>query len=154
MRSEEIMRLLHEGFASAERPRPDEVVSHACAECFRIRDDFSPHVWSEVPPSVFEYHWDSFPLFTPRAFRYYLPGYMKHTLDYPQSDVAGWTIEKLRDLCHPDGFWTQRSGLLTAAEEQAIRAFLRFVYAAPEFARLRSDSYDALVCWGEHPEGA
>jgi hypothetical protein len=99
---------------------------------------------------VFEYHWGSFPLFTPEAFRYYIPGYLKHMLEHPQSEIAGWTIERLRDLGQPDSFWAERASLLSHTEREAIRAFLRYIHNAPEFARFRADSYDALACWEEH----
>ncbi len=94
MRADGLTQTLLHAFATIPRPARDEIVSHACAECFRIRDDFAPHAWPDVPASVFEYHWGSFPLFTPEAFRYYIPGYLKHMLEHPQSEIAGWTIER------------------------------------------------------------
>lgn len=154
MTTNDLRRLLNEGFTATPRPTPDEIVSHSCCECFRIRDDFSPHAWPDVPGEVFEYHWDSFPLFTPQALRYYLPGYMLHALKNPGSEVAGWVIEKLRDLGQPDEFWAPRASSFAETEKAAIREFLHFVYESPDFTRLRADSYDALVCWGENPNPA
>jgi hypothetical protein len=76
---------------------------------------------------------------------------MKYALENPQSEVSGWTIEKLRDLGQPDSFWAERAALLSDDEKAAILAFLKYAYTAPAFSRYRADCYDGLVCWGEHP---
>ena len=151
MTPSDLEQRLKKGFAETPRPRPDFIVAHQCEECSRIRDDFSPFDWTSVPGNIFEHHWDAFPLFTPQAFRYYLPGYILHVIKNSGSEVAGWMLPKLIDLGQPDDFWAQRRSLLTEAEEAVIREFLHFVYESPDFVRLRADSYDALVCWGERP---
>lgn len=129
---------------------PSEIVSHDCDECSRIRNDFAPHAWPKVPGDVLEYHCDSFPLFTPLAFRYYLPAFVLYALANPDSAVSRWVIEKLRDLGQPDEFWVSRADF-NEAQKAAIRRVLHFVYESPAFQKYRPDSFDALILWGEHP---
>lgn len=150
----DLAQRLRENFSEAPRPAPDLIVTHQCEECSRIRDDFSPFDWSSVPGDIFEYHWDAFSLFTPQAFHYYLPGYMLHVLNRPNSEVAEWMLPKLLALGRPDDFWAQRLSLFSASEKAVIREFLHFVYETSAFVRLRADCYDALVCWGERPDPA
>ena len=76
---------------------------------------------------------------------------MKYAIENPHSEVAGWTIEKLKDLAQPDSFWAERVALLSNDEKAAIRAFLKYAYATPAFSRYRTDCHDGLVWWGEHP---
>lgn len=72
-----------------------EIVSHRCHECDRVERDFRDVVWKEVPASVVEYHFDSLPLFTPRAFRYFLPAYIMASLTDPESNVPEFLFYSL-----------------------------------------------------------
>jgi hypothetical protein len=151
MTESDVDQSLAEAFRNAPHPTQDEIVSHACDECFRVRDDFAPHSSLTVPGEVLEYHYDSLPLFTPKAFRYFLPGYISHVLNNPESPMAAWVIERLQDLATQDSFWSTRTALLSEGEREAIRGFLRFIYEVPSFAPHIADIYDALVLWGDHP---
>ena len=151
MTESQVSQLLAEAFRNVPHPSKDEIVSHACDECFRVRDDFAPHTSLTFPGEVLEYHYDSLPLFTSEAFRYFIPGYISHVLSHPESQLAVWVIERLQDLATQDSFWSARATLFSEGEREAIREFLRFVYNAPPFAPHIADIYDALVLWGEHP---
>lgn len=151
MTESQVNQLLAKAFQNVPHPSRNEIVSHACDECFRVRDDFAPHSSLTVPGEILEYHYDSLPLFTPIAFRYFLPGYISHVLSHPESSMAGWIIERLQDLAAPNSFWSTRAALLSEGEREAIREFLRFIYSSPKFASLSADIYDALVLWGDHP---
>src|SRR5262245_19634067 len=118
MGADKLNQKLEAAFSGTARPAPEAIVSHSCEECFRIRDDFAPHAWPTVPARVIEYHRNSFPLFTPQAFRYYLPAYVIYALHHPESEVAGLTIERLRDLGQPDVFWTERLAVLSEVERE------------------------------------
>lgn len=151
MTESQVNQLIAEAFRNVPHPSKDEIVSHACDECFRVRDDFAPHSPLTVPGEVLEYHYDSLPLFTPEAFRYFLPGYISHVLNHPESPMASWFLERLQGLATPDSFWSSRAALLSEGEREAILEFLRFIYNAPTFAPHIADIYDALVLWGDHP---
>jgi hypothetical protein len=148
MTESNVKQLLADAFQNAPRPSRDEIVSHACPECFCVRDDFAPYTSLSVPGETFEYHWDSLPLFTPEAFRYFLPGYMTHMLNHPDSPLVGWVLERLQDLARPDEFWAVRATLLSKSEREAIQSFLRFAYETPLFAPHSANIFDALVLWG------
>lgn len=146
----DLQQNITDAFADLRRPAGGEIVGHDCDECSRIRSDLAPYAWSQVPGEVLEYHCDSFPLLTPQAFRYYLPGFVIYALNNPDSAVARWVIENLRDLGQPNDFWVSRAEF-TEPQKTAIRKVLHFIYESPQFRQYRADSFDALILWGEHP---
>ena len=79
---------LFAAFSSAPRPAAEEITSHRCCECDRVRDDFARYSVREVPDDVLSYHGDSIPLLTPKAFRYFMPRYIQFTFEHPDTNAT------------------------------------------------------------------
>jgi hypothetical protein len=116
--------LFYKAFSSAPRPRPDEITTHRCCECDKVRDDFSAYAVTEVPDEILRYHGDSIPFLSPKAFRYYLPRYIQFTCENPNENAT----DNLLFNISPDNpfseFWSGRCDNFTTEERRAIIAYL------------------------------
>jgi len=66
-------------FASVPYPGDDDIVvdqSGYDLECMDILEKFRSRTWGSISEEEVLLHKESLPLFTPRAFRYYLPAYL------------------------------------------------------------------------------
>lgn len=65
-------------FVDAAYPGDDKLISHPCEECFRVRDNFKGTVWKDWTKRDLAEGGGTAPLalFTPEAFRFYLPAYL------------------------------------------------------------------------------
>src|SRR3989442_14596787 len=114
-------------------PPRDQIVSHDCEECWRVRGDFAWTIWTDVPPETIDYHSDSLPLFTPVAHHYYLPAYLLRTLQ-PEGDKWGTVVDfVIYDLCpdHAD-WWSSRFEVFSADQMRVVASWLVFVLEHPE----------------------
>ena len=57
-------------------PRKDELIVHACDECFALRDAFAGRRWADIPVRQIHEHYSELPLFSPVAHHYYLPAFV------------------------------------------------------------------------------
>ena len=115
-----------EAFQHAPRPTPEEITPHRCCECDRVRDDFAPYSVDDVPDEVVEYHYDSIPLMSPKAFRYYLPRYVRFTCEHPASNVTDTLLFNLSPDNPTSEFWSGRTDLFTLEERRAIIDYLSY----------------------------
>lgn len=122
-----------EAFAHVAYPGDDHLVVNQTGsdpECNEILDAFRGKTWMEVSAQEVRRFAEALPLFTPAAFRYFLPAYMVACLDAPQEadvakdfllfnltpprDTSGWEFRFFR--ARADGFGP--------AERAAIASFL------------------------------
>ncbi len=70
--------------AFADVPPPPEggLVSHPCEECAGVARSFAGLRWGEAGAEVLEENYDKLPLFTPAAFRHFLPAYLLYSLEH------------------------------------------------------------------------
>jgi len=115
-----------DAFGGAPRPDIGEITGHRCCECNRVRDDFSQFSVADVPESVIEFHQDSIPLLTPKAFRYYLPRYVQVSCENLESDVSDMLLFSLSPDDPESEFWSQRCDEFTETEKQAIVEYLTY----------------------------
>ena len=114
-----------EAFAEAPRPEAEEITSHRCCECDRILDDFAQYLVADVPQGVIEYHQDSLPLLSPKAFRYFLPRYVQVTCEDTNSDVTDMLLFNLSPDDPDSEFWSKRCTQFSEVEKSAIIEYLR-----------------------------
>jgi hypothetical protein len=102
-------------------------------ECREIVSDFKGKNWKDVSVEMLHKHKEALPLFTPTAFRYYLPAYMIGCADsYYGVDVAldsvlfNLTPPKPRRGREWDFFWA-RAQQFNEVEREAIRLFLELM---------------------------
>jgi hypothetical protein len=102
-------------------------------ECMEIVSAFKGEDWKNISVEMLRNYADALPLFTPSAFRYYLPAYMLGAVDsYYALDVAldnvlfNLTPPKKRSGWEWDFFWA-RAQQFNEEEREAIRSFLELM---------------------------
>jgi hypothetical protein len=115
-----------QAFKQAPRPTVHELTPHRCEECDKVRDDFAPYSVEEVPDEVLNYHGDSIPLLSPKAFRYYLPAYVKFTCENQDSIAADGLLFNLSPNDPSSEFWAGRTDDFTPEEKEAIIDYLKY----------------------------
>ena len=128
-----------DAFADAPYPGDDNLVVNQSGqdpECREIAAAFVSKRWEDVSPDMLREHAQALPIFTPSAFRYYLPAYMIASIDPgPEGetlrDLATFNLTPPRsDRVWRSGFFDSRASQFTAAEKGAIRSFLEWVEAS------------------------
>lgn len=120
---------IREAFRDRAYPGDDNLVDGDDLERIDIRRDFKGWRWEKVPPAIIEHNYSSLYFFTPEAFCYYLPAYLTYSLGPTgaTSNVPDSTLFSLTSFS-PELRAARR--LMTAAEREAICAYLRSVAAA------------------------
>ena len=112
----------------------EEIAPHECDECYKIRDDFFGRAWDKMDSITLEYHHDSLPLLSPKAFQYYLPAYLLSKLK-DTSSIAADMLEY--SLCPYDDksekFIFERKKVFTSKQKQVIVQFLEYFKAIEEY---------------------
>jgi hypothetical protein len=69
--------------AFADVPYPKGVLApHECDECREVRRTFLNKNWKTIEPKILEENFGIVPLFSPEAFRYFLPAYLIYSLEH------------------------------------------------------------------------
>jgi hypothetical protein len=131
-----VKRRLLEGFSATPYPGDEHLVAvqdGTDPECREIESAFKGKDWRDVSVEMVRDHKDALPLFTPAAFRYYLPAYMIGCVESPREvDVAldsvlfNLTPPKKHSGWQWDRFWA-RAQQFDEHEREAIRSFLELM---------------------------
>lgn len=113
-------------------PAAFPIVVHQCDECARVDADFRGKRWSKVALDTLKYHYDSLPLLSPEAFRYYLPAFMLGALADLDSNLPDFTLGSLL----PHGLLRRETCKFTAEQEAAIVEFAHWMARSPESDRI------------------
>jgi len=149
-----------DAFSSIPHPGKENVTEHQCEECDELRDTFGPLEWQRVPPEIIDANFGQLPLFTPEAFRYFLPSYILRCLDnfdsensvcefviYAVAPTGGEDWEKKR--------YAERISLFSSEQRAAVAAFLKHVQATEEFYYHHTDAIAGMQrYWAPTPEDA
>jgi hypothetical protein len=138
---------LYEAFAGAPRPRRDEITPHRCAECDEVADRLSPHTARAVPHDDMLWLGDSLPLLSPKAFRYYLPGFIEFCLVTPQSSTEAVINYNLAPSGSLDVGERDRFAQFTDAERRVVLEFVEYRLALPDNEFDEEYLQDALSFW-------
>jgi hypothetical protein len=135
-KTDDLVARIREAFPVGGVPEPNDLVSHTCESCEDLRASFGGLTWTSVSGRVLDQTAERIALFSPRAFRYYLPAFMCHAVAYPERPGVGptrtldFTVQSLCDEALPsDEWWSERMPQLTRAQRGAVRAFLEWVEA-------------------------
>src|SRR5262245_59821431 len=115
-------------FAMIDPPSDNEITSHPCDECAEVTAAFSGVKGWSADPALIDEIFDDLPLFTPRAYRYYLPAFLLRALDTfdPDNLVTQFSLFDLSG--DPNNDWyRKRIGQLAPEECAVIVTFLRYV---------------------------
>ena len=121
-------------FADVEPPDAEDLIALDCPECRAVRRVFRNEDRHEIKPRKIEWGYDKLPLFTPRAFQYFLPAFMLYSLENPSSDVCQYTIYGLALHEADDEWWQERINRFTKEQIAACNLFLKWIYPHPDYA--------------------
>jgi hypothetical protein len=81
-------------FPTTPTPADEDIAAHDCRECLAIRAAFIRRTWDSLQQSELEARFDSLPMLSPSAFKYYLPAYLAYSLEHldPSCLVCQFTI--------------------------------------------------------------
>lgn len=146
----DLVTQIREAFGHRPYPGADNLVTPGDYEGIDVRRDFKGRRWEDVPPAIIDYTYNNLHSFTAEAFCYYLPAYLVYSLETtdPTSNVPFFTLLSLTGLC-PRLRAARR--LMTAAEREAICAYLRSVAAAAhEDDQEADDALEAIrLLWSD-----
>lgn len=127
MFKEDLKRLIGEAFKEAPQPAVTEITSHECWECNKVREDFGKHLDGQLPEDLLDYHKDSLSFFTASALRYFLPRYLLHSIEHPDSEFTDYTIYHLSPSDLEVPYWRERLSVFSEDEKKAICRYLGYL---------------------------
>ena len=115
-------------FFSAPKPGLYEIVDCTCADCTALRDSFFPFESMDLPDHVIEENFCHLSNLTDKAYRYYLPAYLRCALKEPHLSVMEFVLFSLlpNDVSDENRI-AHRKGTLKEEEIGAVREFLLYV---------------------------
>ncbi len=131
---------IRERFPATPTPADEDIARHDCSECLAIRAAFARRTWDSLQPSELEARFDSLPMLSPGAFKYYLPAYLTYSLGHldPGCLVCQFTIyaiapdEDAKEAKFID-WWSERLLLFTAEQFGVLVQFLEYVSQSEAF---------------------
>lgn len=146
---DQLRSLIVEAFLAIPHPGRDKITEHQCEECDQLRDTFAPLRWESALPEIIDSNFGQLPLFTPEAYRYYLPAYLLRSLDNfdPLDNVCEYVIYSLTPDCSEDftfRWYSERVKLFSHSQKAAVAAFLEFFLASDKFRTYHIDIMDGL----------
>jgi hypothetical protein len=141
-----------EAFAPAERPSKKHIATHECEECGELRETFADLEWNSIPAEIIDSNFGQLPLFSARAYHYFLPAYILRCLDEFDSSnmVCEFTIYSLSPSLstQEDRKWfSERQRQFTETQRGAITAFLKLIKATEEFVDFHKDIEVGIRHW-------
>lgn len=131
-----VKKKILEGFSATPYPGDEHLVNvplSTNADYRELESAFKGKDWRDVSAQIVRDQKESLPLFTPAAFRYYLPSYMMHCVESPREvDVAldsvlfNLTPPKKRSGWEWERF-AARAQRFDGRENEAIRSFLELL---------------------------
>jgi len=154
--ADEVKRKIIEAFGATPRPGDEDLVTDQSGcdpESREIVSAFKGKDWRGVSVEMLREHRDALPLFTPAAFRYYLPAYMIGCVDLSydldvvfDNTLFNLTPPKERGGWEWDFFWA-RARQFNERERDAIKAFLELIdqYERTDWATLGREPMEDRV---------
>jgi len=119
---------LFASFSSAPKPGLNEIVDCTDVDCTVLRDSFLPFESTDLPDNIIEEQFCHLPLLSDKAYRYFLPAYLRCALKEPHLSVMEFVLFSLLPNDVSDENWiARRKGTFTEKEIDAVREFLLYV---------------------------
>ena len=126
-------------FKKAKRPRIDDIVECDCWECADIQEAFKDQVSENLQEDIIVNNL-TLSLFSPRAFHYFLPGYIIFFLknesflyQVGQSILLALLPGKEDDASK--SYWCDRVKLFSVEQMEALYEFIDYMKNKPEILR-------------------
>jgi hypothetical protein len=124
--------LIEQAFTDVPAPDEDSLAASVGEEALEETDPFRGKQWQDLDPDFVEAHLNGLFWFSPEAFHYYLPAFLRAGLAKPKSDLALEVMLYLRPEKDPElaAFSRERWSLLNDEQIRAMEAWLRAVFPA------------------------
>ncbi len=132
-------------------PRKDELIVHACDECFALRDAFAGRRWADIPVRQIHEHYSELPLFSPVAHHYYLPAFVIAATDSTRRKDLPILDMVMYDLCalpKESVTFSERFELFSPPQLTALSRWLFHMLSYRDIYDLHADV--AAPCFDEH----
>jgi hypothetical protein len=93
-----------------------------------LRDFVGQNEWKKIPLELLFHNESGIPLFTPQAFHFYLPAFLRALLLYPEAErMLDFVISSLTPSSMPDVKWIVEHsiGLFSNLEKTVVLEFLQ-----------------------------
>lgn len=137
---ERIIQVIYDAFRDVQRPPHSEILHFPNTGDEMWIESFLETTethWWDIPAESMEQESSALTVFSPAAFRYYLPAYMTWELRHYTSSHSNTVDHIMYDLnlSHRSsdtyGFWKQRFRVLSREQGKAVLAFLEFMSQVP-----------------------
>lgn len=130
--SRKVEELIERAFSNVQAPDDDNLAASVGEEAREETDPFRGRQWQDLDPEFVETHLNGLFWFSPEAFHYYLPAFLRAGLAKPKSDLALEVLLFLRPEKDPQlaAFSKERWGLLSDEQIRTVEAWLREVFPA------------------------
>lgn len=135
-----------ESFVSAEKPLSDEIVECDCEECLLIAKTFKKISHEKYKLKTINKHFLDLPLFSPKAYRYFLPIFITESLKDLYSSLCSQLIINLSPK-EIDDFHYQRFSQFNNLEKGEIFNFFKIVNESNMFENFDDEINRALKFW-------
>jgi hypothetical protein len=125
-------------FAGVPRPAAGEVVLCDCWECTALAKSFAGLGWREVGAELLEKNHDQLPLFSPAAFRHFLPAYLLYSLaHFELAGVCEYTLYRFtpgKETEESASHYREKFAAFTPEQMDAVYDFLELARRDEGFA--------------------
>jgi len=130
--SKEIENLIRQSFAGSIQPDEDDVCASTDEEALEDCGLFIGQEWENIDSDAIVDHQDALFWFSPEAFHYYLPAFMKAGLKEPDAGYILNILLMLRPDTEPSAatFARERWLLFNEMQIASLKAWLIWAYAA------------------------
>ncbi len=151
MTSDRISILLHDidfGYPKETPPKYGEITVETTWDGAGISSDFDGKGWWEISADLLQANYDALPLFTARAYYYYLPAYLINALrDFsPRNYVLEFVVYSLSPTKtkSDDPSISERRNQFSTSEKALIRRFLLLILEDENMFLLFNDAERGL----------
>jgi len=130
----ELVDRIEQVFADVPAPAPDELLHPECRDSTAVEPYEGFDRWQDVPAETLIANYDGPSFFSPKAFRFFLPAFMRLTLERFRDTTDYVCDATVYELVPHTDYARSRYAELTRAECELVVAFLETLEACPEHA--------------------
>jgi len=146
---------IERAFRDVAYPGDDRISVGSDLDAIELRELFKAKHWSVVPLSAVRSERGSLSFFTPEAFRFYLPAFLRAVLLYPQEtdtlrENLFYTLTPPESEGESMSWFRELAEGLTVPQREVIRSFVKsFAESEPYYSKAIRDR--ALKYWFGQP---
>ena len=136
-------------FGGVPRPANEELLHPECRDPTAIVPFEAWTSWQEIPLEVLCRHYDGMSFFSPAAFRFFLPAFLRATLELYETSTEFVSDATVYELDPHSDYARSRFLLFTPEECRVVAEFLELMAASPEHADAETAKAALRGFWSE-----